>query len=165
MSEKNPGILEAIDMALEAEKKANEFYLDAYEKVTNEKGKDLLKQLSDFELNHYNKLNELKSSLKENSEFIEYEGTEFKPFMTKGRSEISAKIEPDKEDVLHILSLAIDAETKAHEHYVKMAEDTTDPKGKDMFQKLADEETQHRRILSDEFYMLSNKGGIWFWGD
>ena len=165
MTTKNIDLLEAIEIAMEAEKKANEFYLDAYEKVTNEKGKDLLKQLAAFEQNHYNKLNELKSSLKENGEFIEYEGTEFKPFQRKGDAEISAKIEPDKEDVLNILSLAIDAETKAYEHYMKMAEHTTDTRGKDMFKKLADEETLHRRILSDEFYMLSNKGGIWFWGD
>ena len=165
MDEKNIGLLEAIENAMEAEKKANEFYLDAHEKVTNEKGKDLLKQLADFEQNHYDKLNELKSSLKEKGEFIDYEGTEFKPFVAKSRAEISAKIEPDKDDVLNILSLAIDAETKAHEHYVKMAEETTDAKGKDMFEKLADEETMHRRILSDEFYMLSNKGGVWFWGD
>ena len=113
MTEKNIGLLEAIEVALKAEKKANEFYLSAYKKVTNEKGKDLLKQLADFEQNHYNKLNELKESLKEKSEFIKYEGTEFRPFVTKSRAEISAKIEPDKEDVLNILTLAIDAETKA----------------------------------------------------
>lgn len=32
-----------------------------------------------------------------------------------------------------------------------------------MFLKLAEEELLHRRILNDEFYYLSNRGGIWFW--
>ncbi len=61
--------------------------------------------------------------------------------------------------------MAIDTETKAHERYRKMADETTDTMGKEMFLKLADEETLHRRILSDEFYQLINQGSVWIWGD
>jgi len=165
MDGKDIGILEAIEIAMEAELKAHQFYRDAVEKVANERGKNLLQQLADFEQNHFNKLNDLKKSLARQDKFIEYEGTQFKPFKATVASEVSGKIESDKDNVLNILSMAIEAETKAAERYRKMAEKTHDPQGKDMFRKLAEEETLHRRILSDEFYQISNRGEIWFWGD
>ncbi|UCE05754.1 MAG: ferritin family protein [bacterium] len=163
MAEKNIGLMEAIEIAMEAEKKANKFYVDAAKKVASGQGKNLLKQLADFEQNHYDKLNELKNSLSKQGKFIKYEGTKFSPF--KASSEISGTIEPNKDEVLDILSMAIEAETKAHEHYKKMAGETADRDGKEMFEKLAEEETMHRRILNDEFYNIANKGGMWVWGE
>jgi len=162
MSEENIGLSEAIEIALVAENKAYEFYLDAFKKVKDERGKDLLKQLADFEQNHFNILTELKESLEKENKYIEYKGTSFVQFKA---ASITKQIEPDKDDVLSILSVAIDAEENANKHYLKMADQTTDAKGNEMFLKLAEEELMHRRILSDEFYQLSNKGGSWFWGD
>ena len=40
--------------------------------------------------------------------------------------------------------------------------ETVDPKGQDMFRKLAHEENIHQRILEDEFFSLSNQG-TWGW--
>ena len=165
MAAKNLGLMEAIDIAMDAESKANKFYSDAATKVSNEKGQNLLTQLADFEQNHYDKLKELKDSLNKVGKFIKYEGTEFKSFKMKSTAEGSGKIEPKKDDVLDILGMAIDAETKAHQHYARMANETSDPDGKEMFEKLADEETMHRRILSDEYYQIANSGGIWVWGE
>ena len=162
MAGENIGLLEAIDIALEAENKAKEFYLDAFKKVESERGKNLLKQLADFEQTHFNKLTELKDQLEKENNFIEYEGTSFGEFKAP---EIKKQIETNKDDILKILSIAIDAEENANKHYVKMSGMTTDDLGKKMFAKLADEELLHRRILSDEFYQLSNKSGDWFWGD
>jgi len=165
MAEKNIGLMEAIQIAMEAEKKANQFYADAVNKVTSDQGKNLLKQLADFEQNHYNKLSELKDSLIKEGKFIKYKGTQFKSFKIETAPEGSRKLEPNKDDVLDILGLAIDAESKAHRHYKNMAKETKDPDGKDMFETLAEEETLHRRILSDEFYQIANSGGMWIWGE
>jgi rubrerythrin len=163
MQSENQGILEAIGIAMEAEKKASAFYTGAIEKVISSRGKNLLKQLADFEQNHYNKLNELKISLKNEGSYIQYSGTHFKKY--KALSEASGAIESNKDELSEILNLAIDAETKASEHYGQLADGTKDPIGKEMFQKLAEEEILHRRILSDEFYQMHNRGGLWFWGD
>jgi rubrerythrin len=165
MAEKNLNMLDAIEIAMEAELKANKFYSDAVKAASNERGKDLLKQLANFELNHYKKLKELRNSLQKEGKFIEYKGTTFETFKSAHLSEASGKIEQNKEDVLHILSMAINAEKEANERYRKMADETTDPMGKEMFLKLADEETLHRRILSDEFYQLNSQGDIWIWGE
>ena len=161
MAQIDVGILEAIDIAMEAEMKAQQFYADAAKRVINVRGRNLLEQLADFEQNHYNKLKTLKDALTSSGEYIKYEGTEFKPF----KAEVTGTLESDKAGVLDVLKIAIDAETKAKDHYTKMAEATNDPEGKAMFEKLADEEDFHRRILNDEFYNLSNEGGTWTWGD
>lgn len=165
MAGKNVGLMQAIQIAMEAEAKANKFYADSAKKVASEQGKNLLKQLADFEQNHYNKLDELKKSLEKEGKFIKYEGTQFKPFKIEIAPEGSRKLEPNKEDVLDILGMAIDAESKAHQHYQRMAGETKDKNGKEMFEKLAEEETMHRRILSDEFYQIANSGGMWLWGE
>jgi len=165
MADVNQELLKAIDIAIEAELKANKFYKESAEKVSNERGKNLLLQLANFELSHYNKLNDLKKSYSEDGKFIAYQGTEFETVETDAKSEVAGTIESNRDDALQILTMAIDAEKKAFEHYKRMADATNDPEGKEMFQKLADEETLHRRILSDEFYQLSNQGGYWSWGD
>jgi rubrerythrin len=45
-----------------------------------------------------------------------------------------------------------------------MAELTKDPRGKDMYKRLASEEELHERLLNDQYYSLHNTG-IWSWGD
>lgn len=165
MAGKNVGLMEAILIAMDAEAKANKFYVESAQKVTSEQGRNLLKQLADFEQNHYNKLNELKISLEKEGKFIKYEGTHFKPFQIEAAPEAARKPEANKEDVLDILAMAIDAESKAHQHYKRMAGETKDKDGKAMFEKLAEEETMHRRILSDEYYQIANSGGMWVWGE
>ncbi len=158
-------LMSALDEAMQAEEKARDFYRDALTKVSSGKGKDLLNQLVDFEQNHYDKLMELKKSLASSGTFIAYSGTSFKPYTSGAKSEVSGDIEPNKDELLQILSLAIEAESMAYKRYRDLADSVQDARGKDMFLKLADEETMHRRILSDEYYQMNNRGGLWFWGD
>lgn len=165
MAQSNLGLLEAIEMAMEAELKANAFYLNAKDKVTTVAGKNLLQQLADFEQTHYDKLNELKTKLSTEGKFIDYAGTQFQTFQSEIPAEVAGVIETNKNEVLHVLNLAIDAEAKAASNYRKLENETADPKGKDMFRKLAEEEILHRRILSDEFYQMSNMRDVWSWGD
>lgn len=165
MVNQNLGLLEAIHLAMAAEQEANQFYLTAVNKVSSEQGKDLLRQLAEFEQHHFDKLKELKNSLEKKGEFIQYPGTDF--IAPKGRipAEVAGQIEVNKDEVMHILNLAIEAENKATRNYRNLAQVTTDPKGKAMFERLAEEELSHRRILSDEFYHIMNKGAVWSWGD
>ena len=67
----------AIDMAMEAEINARDFYQNAVEKISDERGKDLLQQLADFEQGHFDKLSELRKSLADTGEYVEYGGMEF----------------------------------------------------------------------------------------
>ena len=63
---------------MEAEKEASQFYAKDAKKTKDSRGRDMLQQLSEFEMNHYNKLKELSKSLQDRGEWILYSGTSLK---------------------------------------------------------------------------------------
>ncbi|MHC4597970.1 MAG: ferritin family protein [Planctomycetota bacterium] len=155
----------AIDAAMEAEMSAAKFYRDAVEKTSSTRGQDMLRQLAMFEDNHFEKLQELRTSLAGGGAYIVYEGTDLASMTSEIPGEVDEGKEGNLDAVLDILRAAIESETEAYKRYQTMAKDTVNPEGKVMFLKLAKEEILHRRILSDEFYHLANMGGAWSWGD
>jgi rubrerythrin len=62
------------------------------------------------------------------------------------------------------LKIGIRGEKKAEAYYRSMAELVKDPRGKDMYKRLAQEESLHEKILNDQYYSLHNTG-VWSWGD
>jgi rubrerythrin len=157
------GLEEALDIAMEAELKAQAFYAQAAVEVQDPKGRDLLGRLAAFEQYHYQKLSELAKSLQEDGQFIEYEARTMAQFMPViGRGETAGTYLDELEDVPSILGKAIENEKIAGERYRVLAEETADPNGQEMFRKLANEERTHQRILEDEFFSLSNQG-VWGW--
>ena len=157
--------IEAIKIAMDAEMKAHKKYTQAAQKSSNPKGKDMFSQLAAFELNHYNNLKALFDSLSDGKGWTTYAGTQFSNPPASGEEESSAREKEEiKDDVLAILSKAIEGEKKACEYYNKLAEETSDPAGKKMFKKLSEEEKLHTKILNDQWYSLNNQG-VWVWGD
>ena len=154
--------IKAIEMAMEAEKDAYQNYSKAAKKTKNPKGKDMLQQLSEFEMAHYQKLKNLLKSLQEKGEWILYEGTALKrkkiplkPQKPKGQEQLSD---------MDALKMAIREEKKAQGYYRSMVQLTKDPRGRDMYKRLADEEALHENLLNDQYYSLHNTGS-WSWGD
>jgi rubrerythrin len=157
------GLEEALDIAMDAELKAQAFYAQAAIEVQDPHGRDLLGRLAAFEHHHYQKLSELARSLYDSGQFIEYETQtleQFLPLTVSG--EVMSTQFDELKDTASILIKAIDNEKIAGERYRALAEETNDPTGQDMFKKLANEERMHERILEDEFFSLSNKG-VWGW--
>jgi rubrerythrin len=154
--------IEVIKIAMEAEKNSYQAYSKAVKKTKNPKGKDMFQQLSEFEMNHYQKLKTLLASLQEKGEWILYSGTSLK------KKTIPLKVEKAKGQEqltdMDALQMAIRGEKKAQSYYRSMAELTKDPRGRDMYKRLADEEALHEKILNDQYYSLHNTG-IWSWGD
>ena len=154
--------LRAIETAMQAEKEASQFYSRASKKTKDPRGREMLQQLSEFEMNHYNKLKELSKSLRNKGEWILYSGTVLK------QQALSPKaVKPKGQDQLtdmDALKLAIREERKAGAYYRSMAELTDDPRGKEMYKRLANEEELHEKLLNDQYYSLHNTG-IWSWGD
>jgi rubrerythrin/predicted RNA-binding Zn-ribbon protein involved in translation (DUF1610 family) len=154
--------IEVIKIAMEAEKNAYQAYSKAVKKTKNPKGKDMFQQLSEFEMNHYQKLKELLKSLQEKGEWILYSGTSLK------KKTIPLKVEKAKGQEqltdMDALKMAIREEKKAQTYYRSMAALTKDPRGRDMYKRLADEEILHEKLLNDQYYSLHNTG-VWSWGD
>jgi len=154
--------IEIVKAAMEAEKDAYQAYSKAAKKTTNPKGRDMFQQLSEFEMNHYQKLKELLKSLQEKGEWILYEGTSLK------KKIISLKAQKPKGEEqltdMDALKIAIREEKKSQAYYRSMAELTKGPLGRDMYKRLANEEALHERLLNDQYYSLHNTG-LWSWGD
>ena len=154
--------IRAVKVAMEAENNAAQSYSKAAKKTRNPKGREMLQQLSEFEMNHYRKLKDLLKSLQEKGEWILYEGTSLK------KKAISLKMEKPKGQEqltdMDALKIAIREEKKAQAYYRSMAELTEDPRGRDMYKRLASEEALHEKLLNDQYYSLHNTG-LWSWGD
>jgi len=154
--------IKAVKVAMEAENKAVQSYSKAAKKTRNPKGREMFQQLSEFEMNHFQKLKDLLKSLQEKGEWILYEGTPLK------KRAVSLKTEkPKGQDQLtdmDALKIAIREEKKAQAYYRSMAELTEDPRGRDMYKRLASEEALHEKLLNDQYYSLHNTG-LWSWGD
>jgi rubrerythrin len=154
---------EALDIAMDAELKAQAFYAQAAVEIQDPAGRDLLGRLAAFEQYHYQKLSELARSLQDEGQFIAYETRtveQFAPTLASG--ETAGTQFEELKDTASILGKAIENEKIAGERYRVLAEETADPEGQDMFHKLANEEMIHQRILEDEFFSLSNQG-VWGW--
>ncbi len=70
--------LKAIEVAMQAEKEASQFYSKTSKMTKDPRGRDMFQQLSEFEMNHYNRLKELQKSLQEKGEWVIYSGTSLK---------------------------------------------------------------------------------------
>jgi len=159
------GLEEAIDIAMDAELKAQAFYVEAAMEVQDPAGRDLLGRLAAFEQYHYQQLTELVRSLRATGRFIAYKARTVEEFRPLGESQNpppGATGAGPLRDVAEILSLAIAKEKVAGERYQALAQVTTDADGQAMFRNLAHEESIHQRILEDEFFSLSNRG-VWGW--
>ena len=154
--------LKAVKVAMEAEKEAYQFYAQAAKKTKHPRGKDMFTQLSEFEMNHYQKLKELSKSLADKGEWIHYSGTTLQKKAIPGKAD-KAKDQEQMTD-MDALKMAVKEEKKAETFYRSMADITNDPRGKDMYRRLAEEEALHEKLLDDQFYTLHNTG-IWSWGD
>ena len=115
--------------------------------------------MSEFEKFHYDRLAALEKSLEEKGDFINYEGKEFilPPIL-----EIKFAEEPDQKSVVQIISEAMKLESQAEKAYTDLAAQLTDPRGHQMFIKLAEEERKHYDILSEAYWSL-NQTGVWKW--
>lgn len=163
MMNRELGLAEALDIAMEAELKAQAFYAQAAAEVRDPRGRDLLGRLAAFEQYHYQKLLDLSRSLQADGSFIPYEPRTVDQFMPLiGQGETAGTLLDQLKSEADILGKAIENEKLAGERYRTLAEETTDPMGRDMFRQLAGEEMVHQRILEDEFFSLSNKG-VWGW--
>jgi hypothetical protein len=140
----------AIDMAKEAEQKAAALYEQAAQQTSNPLVRRLLVELADYERYHLQKLTELERSLQESGAYIRYEKRG--PLPEAGPSEATGLKDTERTSVAKVIKQAIGFEKQAKERYATLAEQTADPDGRAMFQRLASEEHHHYLALSRAYY-------------
>lgn len=155
-------LLASLDRAIRAEEQAHSFYQTAAQKTRDLGGAAMFQELAAFEGHHRDRLVALRDSLKKADAWIEYKGRDLSKRPT---AEAAARSGVDERtDALGALRVAIEAEERAETEYRALASQTADQLGRRMFERLAQEESMHRKLLDDQYYALTNKG-VWVWGD
>jgi rubrerythrin len=143
--------------AMNAEVKAEEFYATASSKAQSQAGKQFFKELADFEHHHYEKLKGIIESRKKGAKL---QFASQKPTFRNIKPEVEGEFEPNKDEIVEVLTLGIKAEKQAQERYTKIAENLSDPEDQEIFEDLAEDERRHHDLLEAQYYQISNKGTI-----
>ncbi|HNQ45414.1 MAG TPA: ferritin family protein [Syntrophorhabdus sp.] len=152
--------LNALEVALNNEMKEREFYLKNAERTKNALGKAMFKQIADDELEHYERLKQLKIEWEKKGIWPEtlpliVKETDIKEILTKFLQKVDQTAASDDDD-LQAIRTAIDFEQKGAEFYRRLRDAVTDKKEKDFFDLLATIEYEHYLSLKDvEEYFLS----------
>jgi rubrerythrin len=145
----------ALRVAKAAEQKAANAYDQAAGQTTNPLARRLFQQLADFERHHYNTLIELEQTLLDEGAFIAYEGKELS-YPKSG--EVESIEDAERQSTMAVITMAIAIEQEAETRYQKLAEQTSDPDGRSMFERLAQEEHSHYLVLNDAYWSLNDRG-------
>jgi len=165
MSERELTLTDALQIAVEAERQSVVFYKDAAGKAANTALQQLFNRLAGFEQHHYDMVTKLAASLQKQGKFIVYEGYSV-PIPAQSEIKVSARgaeiAAGAKASLMEVLTVAQDLEVQASKRYISLAGMTPDVDGKGMFQRLAKEEQNHLRLLTEAYWNL-NDYGIWKW--
>lgn len=156
-----PEIKKAIEGALQLEIEGRQFFLAAAEATSHEKGKKMFKWLADEEVKHMEIFSQLFSEVLGNEDWrsqIQYqEKGEELPLVKKLKERISQT--KGKQEV-EALSIGMELEQRAIQLFEEAARQSLDPKAREIFSKIGEEEKFHYDLLQAQRDSLT-KSGYW----
>jgi rubrerythrin len=161
MSEQDLTLTDAIQMALESEKRAAAVYSDAAENAPHVALERLFSGLAGLEQHHYDKVADLAASLQRKGKYIVYEASSIS-IPAQSEIEISGvaadALGGEKVSMMDVLTMAQGIEVQLDKRYTFLAEQTSDRDGKAMFEWLAKEEQSHLELLTTVYWNLNDHG-------
>jgi len=147
--------IEALEIALNNESKARDFYLQHSQRTRNSIGKMMFASIAADEDEHYNRIQDLHKKLISDKKWpetipIKVKGTEVKAVFNKMGEWVEKSVKADADD-MEAVKIAIDFETKGELFYKKLAQEVDNPMEKNFYQFLADIEREHRISLEDTY--------------
>jgi rubrerythrin len=159
MSEKDLTLVDAIQMALESEKKAVSAYSEIAKDAPHAALEKLFSGLAGLEQHHYDKVAELARSLAKKGKYIVYERCSISiPPQSEVAGVAKDVLIGSKVSLMDVLTSAQDIEKQFDKQYTVLAAQTSDRDGKEMFEWLAKEERGHLKLLTDVYWNLNDRG-------
>ncbi len=146
-------VLQALDIAIEREKGAHDFYSEAAEVTRDTKGKEMFVWLAQQELGHFNSLRRLKEALLESDSEIKLgclSAEDSRVIEGMPKSEASGEVTATT-TAIEALQISMQAERASIELYRRMEKSATDPGAKMMFDELVAEEQAHLLLLEAQY--------------
>ncbi len=153
-------VLHALDIAVEREKGAHDFYSQAAEVTHDTRGKEMFVWLAQQELGHFNSLRKLNEALLESDSEIELgflSAEDRKVIESMPKSEVSGKVTTTTA-AIEALQISMQAERVAIELYRRMEKSTTDLGAKMTFGELVAEEQNHLLLLEAQCRAIEKLG-------
>lgn len=157
MSEEMRSALEALEIAMNTEKRGREFYRRVAKETDYAKARQMFLSLAEDEIEHLNWLQAQRDSLLSKGEWLPYEAP---PAHIQEEGPPIFSDEQVKENVgkyrseLPVLRLGLEMEERSRAFYARAAQETEAEQGKAMFSRLAAWETSHWEILKREYDLL-----------
>lgn len=158
--------LKALQEAIQIEKEGLEFYNQAAEWTTDPRGQEVFRSLAQDEELHLHIVRQQYQSLSESGEWapsdelgeVELEVDVDQPLLfPKGWEGLKQTIRPDASD-REALLFALEIEHKNYVLYRGATLETEDPRGRDMYQRLAGAEQNHFNLVMLNYEHLTNVG-------
>jgi rubrerythrin len=148
---------EILDVAMEFERTARDFYADLAPKVSKQL-RYLAEELAEEEQRHFDLLRQLR----ERADLEQQIGQMVEVPASDGRFSDAVHVPRlgDKPDDQEVLQFAMGREQKAIEQYSALAEVTDPGPILELFRFLANEETQHKAELEKLYYEIVHSGGV-----
>ena len=151
--------LNALEVALNNEKREREFYIKNAKRTKNALGKKMFQQIGDDELEHYQRLKELNQKWTKKERWpetvpLKVNQTVVKDILLDFLKKADEKSQSDTDD-LEAVRTAIDFEAKGAKFYADLRDGVTNPREKEFFGLLATIENEHYLSLKDtEEYLI-----------
>jgi len=145
--------LNALEVALNNEKREREFYLKNAKRTKDSLGKAMFQQIADDELEHYERLNQLHQKWTQQEKWpgtvpLKVKDTVVKDVLVEFLKKADKKSKGDSDD-LEAVRTAIDFEATGAKYYAQLRDDVSDPKEKQFFDLLSRIENEHYLSLKD----------------
>lgn len=162
--QENTVALQALRQAMRLEQDGYEFYIEAAERAADPLGKEMFLSLADDEELHLRIVRDQYEALSAGKGWVSFsEALELKPvdldkplFPLEGAA-LEKAIGPEASDTDALL-FSMQVENENYELYRKAATETTDPAGKEMYQRLASYERVHFDVLMLNYEHLVSTG-------
>lgn len=158
-------VLEAIKGAVQLEIDGKAFFDHAAETTTSEKGKKMFKKLARDEVQHLKTFGQLFTTIigdEEWRKFVSEKEKNKSPLIDELKARMNRKEKEGKKGEIEAIRIGMELEKKAIDFFGESVKKTGEPKAKEIFSKIADEEKTHYDLLQAQYDSVTGSG---FWLD
>jgi rubrerythrin len=163
MTEQQKAMAKALNTALKMEKDGMAFYKKASNQTKNPLGKEMFLSFVEDEKGHYTMIESIANGLSIDKELMKKDPAErVKTIFEEARKDMDTRLGSDPTDV-EALKFALNMEKEGYKFYKESAASAQDPKEKELFERLAHDESQHQEILENALSYLEETGDWFLW--
>jgi rubrerythrin len=149
-------IRDAVETAIKMETDAISFYEEAVNRTAHPFGKEMFRGFVKDETRHLKMLQQIFKGLDIEADFIRPKET-IKTVFSRLKDSMMQKVKA-MESELEALNIALKFEKEGYDFYKDVASRADSGKEKELFERLAEEENDHYRILNETYSFLDNTG-------